>query len=84
MSTKDIFIYNPVNKGEKLGQNINYYYSDRPLTYSKKITDKNGNILGYNEFEVYLALKPVKNLSYTEVTPFEVVEYNFINCSLAR
>jgi len=71
-------------KGEKVGENINYYYPyyitndkliyDNYFFYSKKVIDNRGKIEKENKFAVILILEQMNNSS------FNVVEKRFLNC----
>lgn len=80
-------------KGVKEGENINYYYfrivfhdlETDPLTYRKQVLDKDGTILGYNEFKIEPVLEPIpetltKKFGDFTHQRFRVVDPNFISC----
>ncbi len=83
-------------KGSKKGENINLYYpshlyKDGSLTYSKRVVDEQGNILGDNNFKVKLILKPIPDSESTyQATPtvvcdtldFEIMDYEITSCNL--
>lgn len=77
-------IYDPINSkvyknGGVIGENINHLYSNQPESYEQVVTDKNGNILGYNRFQVYLELEPIGEVG--DSGKFKIVNYKFESCS---
>ena len=69
------------------GQNINYFYqktqnlaNEQGLKYSKEVTDKNGIIIGKNQFEVKLILDTKDQNINRGSADFDVVDEDFISC----
>ena len=70
----------------KIGENIDYPYSTKPVTFKSKIINSNNELIGENKIVAYIVAKPVVTSNLFSIRSYdlkyEIMKISTKSCSL--